>query len=115
MASKAARGKKLKCQNEDCALPFYDLNVEQPDCPTCGSAYDHTADQEPDKSGSTYRRGRRQAPVHKIVAPEDLIESATDGDDGLTTDKDVGAAPLLDIDEDSDEHRPAKEGAPHEP
>ena len=114
MASKAARGKKLKCQNDDCALPFYDLNVEQPDCPTCGSAYDHNAKPEADKSSSTYRRGR-QVPVHKIVAPEELFERAADGDDALETDKDEGAASILDIDDDSDEHRPGKEATPDEP
>lgn len=95
MASNAARGKKLKCQNDDCASPFYDLNVEQPDCPTCGSAYDHTPEQETDKPGSTYRRDRRHAPVYKIVAPGELIESAADEDDALTTDKEAGAAPTF--------------------
>ena len=114
MASKAARGKKLKCQNDDCALPFYDLNVEQPDCPTCGSAYNYEAEQEADTSSSTYRRGR-QAPVHKIVAPEGPIENAADGDDDLEANKDEGAAPILDINEDSEEHRPAEKAARHDP
>ena len=114
MVSKAARGKKLKCQNDDCALPFYDLNVEQPDCPTCGSAYDHNAEQEADTSASTYRRSR-QAPVHKIVAPEELFERATNGGDDLESDKDEGATSILDIDGDSDEHRPRKETTPHKP
>lgn len=40
MASHEARGTKRKCQNEDCALPFYDLNRADYTCPNCGAAFD---------------------------------------------------------------------------
>lgn len=39
MASKAARGTKRTCQNDDCASHFYDLNRDPIICPICGSEY----------------------------------------------------------------------------
>ncbi|MBU2532928.1 MAG: FYDLN acid domain-containing protein [Alphaproteobacteria bacterium] len=101
MANKLERGTKRKCQNEDCAIPFYDLNVAEPDCPTCGTAFDHdVAKQATVTSGSVYRRGR-QAPVFEIVAPEpidDVTETVEDAEeiDSDSSDSDQ----ILDIDED---------------
>lgn len=80
MVDKSKRGKKLKCQNEDCALKFYDVNVNQPDCPTCGTAYDHDAPKELVGSASNHPR-RRQAPVFQIVAPQESIETTNQTDD----------------------------------
>lgn len=92
MANKSKRGTKLKCQNEDCALPFYDLNVEQPDCPTCGTGYDHEAPKEVAGTASSHHR-RRQAPVFEIVAPEERIETTSPTGDGVASDQ------TLDIDD----------------
>jgi len=102
MANKAARGTKLNCQNEECALPFYDLNVAEPDCPTCGTAYDHEAAKEPVNAGSTYRRGR-QAPVFEIVAPERPAEATAEADDTTETDEDGQSDQILDLGEDDDD------------
>ncbi|MGI9478598.1 MAG: FYDLN acid domain-containing protein [Hyphomicrobiaceae bacterium] len=93
MVNKSKRGTKLKCQNEDCALPFYDLNVDQPDCPTCGTGYDHEASKELVGAASSHHR-RRQAPVFEIVAPEEPIETTSPTDDDGASDQ------ILDIDDD---------------
>ena len=39
MATKAARGTKRTCQNQECGARFYDLNREPITCPICESAY----------------------------------------------------------------------------
>ena len=39
MATKAARGTKRTCQNQECGARFYDLNREPIVCPMCESAY----------------------------------------------------------------------------
>ena len=39
MATKAARGTKRTCQNQECGARFYDLNREPITCPMCESAY----------------------------------------------------------------------------
>ncbi len=39
MATKAARGTKRSCQNQECGARFYDLNREPIECPICGSGY----------------------------------------------------------------------------
>lgn len=40
MAKTAVRGTKRWCQDEVCALPFYDLNRAAYCCPNCGANYD---------------------------------------------------------------------------
>ncbi|MFY0610259.1 MAG: FYDLN acid domain-containing protein [Hyphomicrobiaceae bacterium] len=107
MVGNAARGTKLKCQNEDCALPFYDLNVAQPDCPTCGTAFDHEAAKELINPNANYGRSRRQQPVFEIVAPEAADQRATDEIDD--TDE-AGEDAVLDVDEDDtdDENIPVR-------
>jgi uncharacterized protein (TIGR02300 family) len=39
MATKAARGTKRTCQNQECGARFYDLNRDPIACPMCESAY----------------------------------------------------------------------------
>jgi uncharacterized protein (TIGR02300 family) len=39
MATKAARGTKRTCQNQECGARFYDLNREPIACPMCESVY----------------------------------------------------------------------------
>ncbi len=38
-ATKAARGTKRTCQNNDCGARFYDLAREPAECPICGTTY----------------------------------------------------------------------------
>jgi uncharacterized protein (TIGR02300 family) len=39
MSTKAERGTKRTCQNQDCGSRFYDLNRDPITCPVCGSVY----------------------------------------------------------------------------
>jgi hypothetical protein len=39
MSRHEARGTKRTCQNQECALPFYDLNRLECSCPNCGTAF----------------------------------------------------------------------------
>lgn len=39
MATKAARGTKRTCQNQDCGARFYDLNRDPIVCPMCETPY----------------------------------------------------------------------------
>ena len=43
MSQRSARGAKLKCQNEECAATFYDLNRSEFTCPMCGTEFDQEA------------------------------------------------------------------------
>lgn len=45
MPSVEDRGIKRRCQNEECAMPFYDLNRQTFDCPNCGSGFDLEGDK----------------------------------------------------------------------
>jgi hypothetical protein len=38
-ATKAARGTKRTCQNQDCGSRFYDLNREPAECPMCATVF----------------------------------------------------------------------------
>ena len=38
-ATKAARGTKRTCQNNECGARFYDLTRDPAECPICGTAY----------------------------------------------------------------------------
>ena len=93
MVDKSKRGTKLKCQNEDCAPSYYDLNMVQPNCPTCGTAYDHEAALELVSPEPKFGR-RRQTPVLNIVAPEEPTETATEEADDYASDQ------ILEIDAD---------------
>jgi hypothetical protein len=76
MTSSTTKGEKRICQNEDCALPFYDLNREAFDCPNCGTPFDLTA-PEPEVVAAAAAAGRypsRRTPrEYQIVAPEDNV------------------------------------------
>jgi hypothetical protein len=63
-----SRGLKRTCQNEDCALPFYDLNRQQFDCPNCGEQFDPMRPAETPTTSSAYPL-RRKPREFQIVAP----------------------------------------------
>ena len=43
MSTKAERGMKRTCQNNECGSRFYDLNRDPITCPICGSVYQLSA------------------------------------------------------------------------
>ena len=87
MAKHADRGLKRKCQNEACALPFYDLNRTDYACPNCGAAFDlRVLAQAAEAAAAASARGSRKygrvfpiaaAPVEAVV-PEAAEEAETE-------------------------------------
>jgi hypothetical protein len=64
-----ARGTKRKCQNEDCGLPFYDLNREAFECPNCATSFDLEREAPAAAPLASAYRSRRKPPELIIVAP----------------------------------------------
>ena len=105
-ALKASRGAKRRCQNESCALPFYDLNRNPIVCPNCSTAF---VPPPPEPSGesrgryarSAERRFPAQAPIapEPVEAAEELVEEplAAEPADGDT---------ILEVEEEEDEAIP---------
>ncbi|MDX2158825.1 MAG: FYDLN acid domain-containing protein [Hyphomicrobiaceae bacterium] len=94
MATTERRGLKRRCQNDSCALPFYDLNRTNFSCPNCGAVFDlaivaRALEAQQARSQSSRFNNRRQAPVLPIVEPaaepvadlvveEDAVEEGTE-------------------------------------
>jgi uncharacterized protein (TIGR02300 family) len=74
VASKAERGMKRTCQNEECGSRFYDLSRDPIVCPICNTTY-MVAPVAPPPHAASARAYPR--PVKK-VAPEIKPEVATD-------------------------------------
>jgi uncharacterized protein (TIGR02300 family) len=74
IASKAERGTKRTCQNEECGSRFYDLSRDPIACPICNTTYT-IAKIEPPSHSATARAYPR--PVKKVT-PEIKPEVATD-------------------------------------
>lgn len=95
MAVKSTRGEKRRCQSEDCAASFYDLNRDTFACPNCGAAFDMDADRatkEAHLSGGGFanRKKPRQLPITAPeVANSSENDTADDADDATVDDADV--------------------------
>jgi hypothetical protein len=85
MSAKSARGAKRKCQNEECAAPFYDLNRAEFSCPQCGTEFDHEAAAQALEPQPSRYPSRKQPRVLPIVASD---EPAGSEDDALSEDVD---------------------------
>lgn len=97
-----ARGTKRKCQNEDCGLPFYDLNREAFECPNCATSFDLEREAPAAAPLASAYRSRRKPPELIIVAPPAPPTATTQdgvGDDDLPVDAASPDQPLLDDDE----------------
>lgn len=72
VATTNPRGAKRKCQNDACALPFYDLNRETFACPNCSHPYDTELQARLEAAalaGRGQRRfGRQQIPMPVVAA-----------------------------------------------
>lgn len=101
------RGVKRRCQNEGCALPFYDLNRSAFACPNCGTNFVEQAAPAPaTRSGwrsfggaGSMRRDR--API-ELVADVVKSEEAVEGVEEPSFDNDGDAAPLLETEDEED-------------
>ncbi len=79
--STKARGLKRICQDDDCGLPFYDLNRTAFDCPNCGVTFDvaAAAAAAAAKAEALNRGyGRKGAVFAKPTAPVVVKEKAED-------------------------------------
>ena len=88
MAVAKARGAKRKCQNEECGLPFYDLNRASFNCPNCGASFDldlPKAEADP-RAAYPFPRKPRE---FRIAAPDEPKP-----DDKLKADNDDDGAEL---------------------
>lgn len=83
MSTRTVRGEKRKCQNEDCAARFYDLNRKEFDCPICGTTFDLELHAKQLEDVPAYIP-KRQARVLPVPAH---INSATDGASDTKIDK----------------------------
>ncbi len=110
--NKHDRGEKRKCQNDECAAPFYDLNRAEFNCPVCDTPFDHefgVDDQVAPEPPRVYRKEPRRLPIVAPAEPGLPADQPDDLDgseapDSAATDAAIGepADILLDDDEDED-------------
>lgn len=99
------RGLKRHCQNEQCGLPFYDLNRAAFACPNCGTAFIIEA-RPPVAAKTNWRTNGRSTHARRTEEPleqtaDALEDIATENTDELeTTDE---AEVLLETDDDEGE------------
>jgi uncharacterized protein (TIGR02300 family) len=68
MASKAERGTKRTCQNDDCEARFYDLGRDPIICPICETPYAlEVAAAAAAAAQAAADRGRRKKPEYQLV------------------------------------------------
>lgn len=110
MARHEARGTKRKCQNEDCALPFYDLNRSDYVCPNCGSAFDANV---PERLAPTARHVAKPLRGPHIVSSlrepaelaqdEEIEPAAATGEASEEPEDERGADPILEQEEEDED------------
>ena len=95
------RGTKRHCQNAGCALPYYDLNRTQIQCPNCGADY---VIQEPVKQPARFPRRPGSAHARWPVAAADVPTLVAVTTDEIETSPEAeleetpGTGPLLELD-----------------
>ncbi|MCH9765330.1 MAG: FYDLN acid domain-containing protein [Alphaproteobacteria bacterium] len=105
MASKAARGTKRTCQNDDCATHFYDLNRTPIVCPICETEYVIASaplpppEPEPAKEKKEKETSEASADGEDALDGAEGIEDIEDSDD---IDDDDDNDTFLATDDDSD-------------
>ena len=114
MSAKSAKGAKRKCQNEECAAPFYDLGRAEFDCPVCGTEFDHEAAEralEPQTARYPSRKQPRVLPIVASAEPseseedtveDDIVAEVTEEDDDTATSTEAPEGLLEAEDEDDD-------------
>lgn len=68
-ATVKSRGTKRKCQDAECARPFYDLNRTEFACPICGTGFDLKVAEQALLSLHGRPSDRRSGRSFPIVAP----------------------------------------------
>lgn len=93
MATKAARGTKRTCQNQECGARFYDLNRDPIACPMCGSGYviAHQSVSAAATAAAAEEKAARKAKKLADDAAADLV--AAEGEEALA-DIEVAEEPI---------------------
>ncbi len=112
MSAKGAKGAKRKCQNDECAAPFYDLGRAEFNCPVCGTVFDHEAAAkalEPQTAGYPSRKQPRELRIVPTAEPGESDEATTldETDDDVNDESETASseeAPegLLETEDDDD-------------
>lgn len=106
MASKAERGTKRTCQNEECASHFYDLNRDPIICPICGATYVIASAPLPEPDAEQKKETNEKKTVDADGDSDDALDDA-EGIEDIEDSDDIGDDDdndtfLADDDEDSD-------------
>ena len=103
--TKTARGTKRKCQNDECASLFYDLNQTECSCPICGTTLDVRAADEAvatARAATPSRRFNRMFPL-RVVPPETAHgKSAETASEHSNAEQTAGDVPNVDSDEEGE-------------
>jgi uncharacterized protein (TIGR02300 family) len=87
MSTKAERGTKRTCQNQECGSRFYDLNRDPVTCPICGTVYELAVSPMAVAAAGVAEEKAVRKPAKKPAyavegaKPEDAPEA--EADDGL--------------------------------
>lgn len=106
MASKAARGTKRTCQNDDCASRFYDLNRDPIVCPICDTEYVIATAPPPAPEPEAAKEEKKEKPAEAGAQGDDALDAADsieDIEDSDDIDNDDDNDTFLATDDDQDE------------
>ncbi len=94
MATKAARGTKRTCQNQECGARFYDLARDPIACPMCGTGYviAHQSVSAAAAAAAAEEKAARKAKKIADDAAADLVTGA-EGEEALA-DLEVAEEPI---------------------
>lgn len=106
MASKAARGTKRTCQNDDCESRFYDLNRDPIVCPICDAEYVLATAPPPAPEPEPAKEEAKEKPAETEAKGDDALdaaESIEDIEDSDDIDEDDDNDTFLAADDDQDD------------
>ena len=94
------RGTKRRCQNENCALSFYDLNRAPVQCPNCGASFAVQAlvkepQRFPRRPGIT--RPRWPSTPADVLASNAVVVDEVEAPPEVELEETPGAGPLLEV------------------
>jgi uncharacterized protein (TIGR02300 family) len=94
MSTKAERGTKRTCQNQECGSRFYDLNRDPIVCPTCQAVYKldvrpaEAMAAAPAPEARAAKRPVTPEPEETLIEGEDALPAIEGEDEAVTTEED---------------------------
>lgn len=89
MASKAARGTKRTCQNEECGAHFYDLNRDPIICPICQTEYVIASAPLPEEPAEPSKDDQDKTTSEAGADSDDALDAA-EGIEDIEDSDDIG-------------------------